>query len=193
MIRWITSFILLLLVGLVAVRWSQQALSPPVDLLLSTSQLQELSELATLRVPITEVVIQERAGPLRLGSTRAMLAVQGHALLSTTIQADCFTKVDAAQRSMVLRLPLPQVTEAVIDHDQSQAYSLDRTGLWSLAFWDDSDRTLINTAYREAQWRIRTTGQQQHFIQQAQHHAEQVLAAWFSRLGWSVAVCWQER
>ncbi len=91
-----------------------------------------MSELVTLRVPVSTVITSELAG--YTGSTRCIVIVNGEVELGVDLEQARFEDIDTQARTATLVLPEPKTRAARLDHARTQVYSLDRHGLW-LVTW----------------------------------------------------------
>ena len=147
-----------------------------------------MSELVTLRVPVSTVLTTELAG--YTGSARCIVIVNGEVELGVDLEQARFEDVNPEARTATLFLPEPKVCRASLDHERAAVYSLDREGLWGLLPSDEPDRELVNRAMREAQTCIKTAAQNTQLAKQARQQAERLVHRAFTRVGWRIKIVW---
>jgi hypothetical protein len=153
-------------------------------------QVKQLGALVTLDVPVSDVVVSELTG--YTGSVSAIVLVKGSVQVQVNLDTANFAAIDEAGKSAVLQLSNPTAVRPRLDHEQTRVFRTDRTGLWSLMPGAAGEGAVIERALAQAQNIVQQTADRPELIAQAREHAERVLQRFFSALGYTVRVQWQD-
>lgn len=181
--HWLCGGILLTLALLMARPWSA---IPPAPAQVqsqgpSIERLQRLSQLVTLKVTISDVLIGESEG------CRGSWLIRGDALLGIDLaQANIIDRDDAARRATLL-LPAPIVLHPRVDHRRTKTWQVRRMA-W-LPWNADEDR-LRDAVMQQAQELVTHAAGSAENFSQAQAAAESAITTFFSEVGWQVKVTW---
>lgn len=144
------------------------------------SQIQTMSDLATLRVQITDSMIGEN------DHWEVHWLLHGEAVLGVDLSQARYSSVDEHTRKAVLSLPIPHVIASKVDHHRSKELTVRRKtwvpspGRQSLRdeVWQHADEKIARIAADE--------GYQEATKLQVQH----VLDNLFQDVGWNVSYQW---
>ena len=163
-------------------------ISRPEQVLLS--RITELTELVTLRVPVSTVITSEIAG--YTGSVSCVVVVHGDVELGVDLEQSRFENVDPGARTATLVLPEPKVRRASLDHERTGVYSIDREGLWCLSLSDEAARHLVNVAMQEAQTTVESAARDRELADQARRRTERILKVAMEPVDWNARVVWSD-
>lgn len=158
---------------------------------LKLEQVRKLGELVTLDVPVSDVQTSTLEG--FTGSVSLVMLVHGSVQVSTDLELAQLTVTDAAQRHAVLTLPAPRTARPRLDHDRTQVYRNDRTGLWRLFPTPGAEAAVYDRAMQQAQRLIESAADQPDLIDQARRRTADVLAPFFAALDWQVELRWSDQ
>jgi hypothetical protein len=153
-------------------------------------QVQQLSELVTLKVDVADIRVTEVKG--YLGGSKAAILVKGDVRLGVDLKQAKFQAIDQSNKTAVLILPEPQVSSPRLDHARTRLFASKDEGLWQIVPGDSAQTAVLNKAYREAQEVVAGAAQDHGLVEQAKKQAEKVLTTFFDAMGWKVAVRWRE-
>jgi hypothetical protein len=153
-------------------------------------QVQELSSLVTTRVDVADVVESHLEGVT--GGMKAALLIKGDFLLEIDLSRGKFSLMDSGARKAVLQLPQPQVRSPRLDHERTKVFAVSESGLWQITpGGGQTSAVVIDHGYLQAQRFLAAAGEEPTLMPRARQHAEQVLAAFFRAIGWSVTIQWE--
>ena len=144
-------------------------------------RLEELSELVTLRVQVSDVLCAEAKG------VRAAFLVAGDAVISVDMGLAQVANRDDAARTATLLLPAPAVLNARVDHRRTLTYDVRRRLFTS----SRAESRVRDAAMARAQGLIEVAAGSKENIGRARSNAEKTLRLLFKRLGWDVEIAWQ--
>ncbi len=165
-----------------AVRPREQPASPSVTL----GQLQQVAELAVLRVPVTEFHVQTIDG--YLGGVRCVLIIHGEVLIGCDVTQARMEIDDHGVYRVIL--PPPRVLLAHVDLDRTRIYQIDREGLWRLLPGPAGEHRLLELALAQAHTHIVDAVQLDQHDPLARHRIEQLLMHLAHRLHVVIQVAW---
>jgi Protein of unknown function (DUF4230) len=151
-------------------------------------QIQQLSSLVTTKVDVADVQVTQING--YLGGVKAAILIKGDFLLGVDLSRANFEEVNPAAKTAVLVLPQPTVTSPRLDQTRTRVFAIDDSGLWLIAPGDANKTAIINRAYAQAQVYISASADDPAMINRSRRQAEQVLAAFFGTIGWTVQINW---
>ena len=196
-IRWLTSFLglilkLALIVLVVLAAWwiytARQPAQPKIVSLGPTvEEVQKLSELVTLRIYISDVLVgcDEQWN----GNVEAAFLIKGDALISVDL-AQMQVSKDQEKKTAVLTLPKPRILSARVDHERSKMWDIKRG--W-LVIGDERAKNVYQSGFLHAQRMVEQVAGQDEWIDKARLQAEALLKGFYSALGWTVEVEWKDR
>ena len=195
--RWLASFLglvlkLALIVLVVLAAWWIYAARQPaqpkiVSLGPTVEEVQKLSELVTLRIYISDVLVG--SDEQWNGSVEAAFLVKGDALISVDLARMDVAK-DVEKKTAVLTLPKPRILSARVDHERSKMWDIKRG--W-LVIGDERAKNVYQSGFLHAQRLVEQVAGQDEWIDKARLQAEALLKGFYSALGWTVEVKWKDR
>lgn len=175
---------LLVLTGLVVMRtWKRTSGPPPIEYnsTLQLDRLEDLSELVSLRVQISDVLQAETKG------VKAAFLIAGDALISVDMGCAEIVSEDTETRVATILLPEPKVLTPRVDHRRTCTY--------------DVQKSLFTRTRVESRVRDEAMGQAQSLVEQAANssdnitlaksNAEKTLRLLCKQLGWDVEIRWR--
>jgi hypothetical protein len=155
-------------------------------------QVQELSSLVTTRVDVADAVESRLEG--MTGGMKAAMLIKGDFLLEIDLSRGKFSMVDNIARTAVLQLPQPQASSPRLDHERTKVFAVSESGLWQITPGaGQTSAEVIDHGYLEAQRYLAGACEESTLLPRARQHAEQVLAAFFRAIGWSVIIQWESK
>jgi hypothetical protein len=158
---------------------------------LKLEQIQQLGELVTLDVPVSDVQTSTLEGVT--GSVSLVLLVRGSVQIGTDLEHAVLDRVDAEGRTAVLMLPAPRTSRPRLDHDRTHVYRNDRTGLWRLFPTPGAEAALYDRAMKQAQRLLEEAASQPELIDRARRRTAEVLLPFFAALAWQVELRWHDQ
>jgi hypothetical protein len=152
-------------------------------------QIQQLTELVTQRVEVSDVVETGIRG--RTGGVKAALIVHGDVLVTVDLQQARIVSRDDTSRTLLLELPAPMATSPRVDHQRTKIYQITSTGLWLLVPTNDAAAAVTDRAFGQAQDAVAHAGADAKALEKARSHAEEVIAAFCRDVGWTVQIRWR--
>jgi len=176
----------------VAAMWVYAAKEPPqqpkfVSLGPTVEEAQKLSELITLRIYISDVLIG--SDEQWIGNVEAAFLIKGDALISVDLAQMQIAK-DADKKTAVLTLPKPRVLSARVDHERSRVWDIKRG--W-LVLGDERAKNVYQSGFLHAQRLVEQVAGQDEWIDKARQQTEAILKGFYAALGWTVEVRWKDR
>jgi hypothetical protein len=151
--------------------------------------IRDALELSVIEADVSTIVTTRLAG--YTGDVRCLLIAQGTARIGVDLDRAMLEQVDPDSRQLVVRLPVPTVLGVEVDHQASQLYSVDRSGLWSVLPFAVREGDVIAAAWSQAERALQDTAQRPELTRRAQDRTEAVLRGSADALGWSVSVIWE--
>ncbi|MEY8765113.1 MULTISPECIES: DUF4230 domain-containing protein [Francisella] len=154
--------------------------------------VQKLGELSTLRVIVSGNSLYVSDNGTLVENT-AKYSYKASANLSTNID-ESDIKIDAKDKTIILKVKPPKVTSVTIDFDKTkqlsrQAYTfkvLPRLGVINT----DPDNHLANIAYKEVQKLTDNEASSKEHIEEAKNKFVSLMNKQYQPLGWKVVVDW---
>lgn len=143
-----------------------------------------IAKLAVLRVQVANVLEGQNAGAV------GIVLVRGDADMAVDLERIEIAACDPEQRAATLRIPTPRPERPRVDHERTRVYELRKTGLAAFNPFADPRVDILVDTMRAAQTEVERAVQEEDFVAQAKAQAEMLLAAFYQKLGWSVAVEW---
>jgi hypothetical protein len=181
------SIALILLIVCVLVCWpgSREPLTssgPTIE------QIQQLTELVTCRVAVSDVIETRITG--RTGGIKAALLVHGDVLVTVDLQHARIISRDNIGKRLVLELPAPTATSPRVDHERTRIYQITSSGLWLLVPGNDAAAVVTDRAFGQAQDAVAHAGQDRKVLEKSRLHAEEVIGQFCRDMGWTVRIQW---
>jgi hypothetical protein len=146
-------------------------------------RLEQLSHLVATRVLVADVLVGEGNG------CKGAWLIRGDALIAVDLsKASVVEKNETAKRATI-RLPLPEVLQARVDHERTQIWELKST-TWIP--WASDKDSLRDTVMAHAQRLVGHAAGSAENIQQAKASAEAVIRGFWSEVGWTISVTWAD-
>ena len=146
-------------------------------------RLEQLSHLVVTRVLVADVLVGEGNG------CRGAWLIRGDALIAVNLgQAAIVERNETAKRATI-RLPLPEVLQARVDHEKTQIWEL-KTTTWIP--WAADKDSLRDAVMAQTQRLVGHAANSAENTQQAKAGAESAIRGFYGEVGWSVAVMWAE-
>lgn len=147
----------------------------------SIEKLEQLAHLVATRVYVADVLVGEGAG------CKGAWLVKGDAIVAVNLgQATVIEKTEATKRATI-RLPLPEVLQARVDHTRTKTWEV-RTTTWIP--WTSDQDALRDAVMQHAQELVAHAAASPENIQQAKASAESAIRGFYSEVGWHVTVTW---
>ncbi|MBK2094494.1 DUF4230 domain-containing protein [Francisella philomiragia] len=154
--------------------------------------VQKIGELSTLKVTVSGNSLYVSDNGTVVENT-AKYSYKASAGLSTNID-ESDIKIDAKDKTIILKVKPPKVTSVTIDFDKTkqlsrQAYTfkvLPRLGVINT----DPDNHLANIAYKEVQKLTDNVASSQEHIEEAKNKFVNLMNKQYQPLGWKVVVDW---
>ena len=170
-------------------RAGDYAASSALDSAPSIEQIETLASLTTLRVHVADAIVTDIEG--KTGEIRAVMVVHGNVTLGVNLSQARFESVDLKNRNAVLVLPEPKVQSVSLDTARTKVVALWESGLWIIVpDAGDADAVTMNLAFRQAEMIVRQAADDPDVVQRSRRQAQNVLAAFFGAIEWSVQVRW---
>lgn len=146
-------------------------------------ELEKIADLCTLRVPLTDVLDGSRKGMIR--NVRGIWIVKGDALIGVDM-TQAKVETNNAGHATIVRLPMPSVKYARVDHERTKTYNIER-GILTSSSWESH---LRDEAMRQAQRMIETMAATTGHIHAAQAHTERIVKTFCAGAGVAVDIVW---
>lgn len=153
----------------------------------SITQLERLSELATLKVHVADVLKAEDRSVW--GDIRGAWLIKGDALLSVDMKQAKITDVDPEAHTLKVTLPGPRVIQARIDHEHTVVYDWQKGWLRS----QDVAADIWKEAMKHAQRIIEQTAASAENDQLCRQQTEAAIQQMYSFIGWKATIVWADR
>jgi len=172
---------------LVCLRQLNFAQPPPPVVVTSTGptieRLERLSSLVTSRVYVADVLIGDDNG------CRGVWLIRGDSLIAVNLGKATIVEKDELAKRATIRLPLPEVLQARVDHERTKTWEV-RTTTWIL--WHANQDRLRDEVMLQAQRLVAQAAASKENIEQAKRAAEVIIGALYEHVGWNVKVVWEE-
>ena len=185
-----------LLAGVMMAWWSlsSKVTSPPPEQKpprLTVERLTEFSELTSLRVDVSDVLVRRIDG--YTGGVQAVLLVRGDVDLNVDLRAAKLALVDDARRLAVVILNPPRTSRPRVDHSRTQLVSITKDGLWAAVPDESPYGAVASKAMADAQARVEEAAIGNDVSERSRKHVEDVLRTGCQALNWTVSVEWSDR
>lgn len=167
---------------------------PPADRLhsgLTVQRLSEFSELTTLRVEVSDVLVSRIDG--YVGGVSAVLLVKGDVDLNVDLNKAKLKDLDEGRHTAMVVLPPPRVSRPRVDHSRTRLISINKDGLWMITPGSAPYGAVTDKAMAESQALIAGAADGQEVDARSRRHVEDVVASGCRTFGWTVCVEWSDR
>lgn len=147
-------------------------------------QLERISELATTRVHIADILSAEGEG------YRGSWLVVGEAILASDLSHAEVTHVKEDERRARIRLPVPRVISASVNHEKTRTWTVEKA-TWLPWCWGN-EQGLRDAAMFHAQQLVETAAQGSDEVSAAKRQTEQIIQHLFQYAGWTVDLEWSD-
>lgn len=158
---------------------------------LTVERLTEFSELTSLRVDVSDVLVRRIDG--YTGGVQAVLLVRGDVDLNVDLRAAKLALVDDAMRLAVVILNPPRTSRPRVDHSRTQLVSMYKDGLWAAVPDDSPYGAVASKAMADAQARVEEAAIGDDVSERSRKHVEDILRKGCEALNWTVSVEWSDR
>lgn len=179
----LVSFLIALSVGFgfwlgrtISARTNVRSMGPTV------TQLEQIGELTSTRVHVTDVLGAEGEG------YRGSWLINGDALLSCDVSTAKIVHFDAEARTATIKLPPLHVISARVDHGRTKNWSVEKT-TWLPWRWGDQG-IMRDAAMFHAQQLVETAAGSERHLGPAKAQAELLIRQIYDFVEWKVTVEW---
>ena len=155
---------------------TKAAVPPP-----SLSLIQTMSELATTRVHVSDVIEGEN------GHWKGRWTLHGEVILGVDLSMVSYIQAQPEKREAILSLPPPHLISSKVDHERSEEISM-KAVAWLPT---SSPKVLRDEVWKRADREIQRLGQEPAHMERAKVQAERVLRELFRGAGWTVRFEWK--
>lgn len=163
--------------------WMASAKSPevPGPPLPPISRIQEMSDLATLRVQIADSVIGKNE------HWEVCWMLHGEAVLGVDLSRATYVSVDDQNRRAVLSLPEVHVVSSKVDHNRSRELTVKQKS------WLPSPgrKSLRDEVWQHADGKVARLARDESYLKGSMQNAERVLDRLFQNVGWTITYEWR--
>jgi hypothetical protein len=149
----------------------------------TVERLERLSHLVATRVYVADVLVGEGNG------CKGAWLVRGDALIAVNLRQATIIEKDETAKRAVIRLPLPEVLQARVDHERTKTWEV-KTTTW--VPWSSDQDSLRDTVMLQAQRLVAHAAGSAENIQQAKAATTTIIRAFYEEVGWQVRVTWEE-
>jgi hypothetical protein len=150
-------------------------------------QLERLSEFATVRVHVADVL--EAENPSWWGTIRGAWLIKGDALLSVDMERAKVVNSDKEARKITVLLPQPRVIQPRVDHNKTVMYDWQKGLLRST----DVAKEVWAQAMKHAQRLVEQVAGEPEEVDLCRRQTEAALKQIYSYAGWDLQVQWEEK
>jgi hypothetical protein len=147
----------------------------------TVERLEQLSHLVTTRVLVADVLVGEGNG------CKGAWLIRGDAIIAVNLGQAAVVEKNETTKRATIRLPLPEVLQARVDHERTQIWEL-RTTTWIL--WAADKDSLRDAVVAHAQRLVSQAAGSPENIQQAKAAAESAIRGLYAEVGWQVSIAW---
>lgn len=152
-------------------------LPPPPPL----SRIQEMSDLATLRVHLSDSIVGEN------NNWKVVWVLHGEAVLGVDLSQANYVSVDEQERMVTLSMPAPHVISNKIDHQRSMEMSVEQKTLIPYS----GLKSLRDNVWRHADEKVAVLARSDAYVRETKLQAERVLNRLFEDVEWRITYVWQ--
>jgi len=147
------------------------------------THLESLAQLVSTKVYVADVLVAKD------DAYRGAWLIKGDALIAIDLARAEVVQSDAIVRTARVRLPLPSVLAARVDHEKTQTWSVEKTS-W-VPFTGNPDG-LRDEAMRQAQKLVEFAARSDENLEHARNCAESVIRDVYRMVDWQVTVEWEQ-
>ena len=153
----------------------------------SVIQLEKLTELATVKVHVADVLKAENTS--WMGDIKGAWLIKGDALLSVDMKLAKVLRTDDATKTVTVLLPPPRVIQPRVDHRRTEAYDWQKGWLRS----SDVADAVWKEAMKHAQELVEQLAAEPDQIDLAREQTETALRQVYANVGWNLVVVWEDK
>lgn len=153
----------------------------PISLPPSIAVMENMTELATTRVHLTDTIEGEN------NYYQGKWLLHGDAILGVDLSKVAYLRTDPDRKEAVLSLPPPHLISSKVDHDRSAEMAMEKR-YW-IVFSDP--KALRDEVWKEADHKLQRLAVEANNLEPAKAQAERVLRNLFDGVGWRVQFAWQ--
>ena len=150
-------------------------------------RLERLSELATVKVHVADVLTAENTS--WFGDIKGAWLIKGDALLSVDMKLARVLSTDGQRKVIRVLLPRPRVIQPRVDHNKTVAYD------WRKGWLRSSDVAAVvwKEAMLHAQELVEQLAAEPEQIDLARQQAVAALKQVYANVGWNLEVVWEDK
>jgi hypothetical protein len=149
-------------------------------------QLEKLTELATVRVHVADVLKAENTS--WMGDIKGAWLIKGDALLSVDLKAAKVLATDERKKVHKVQLPLPRVIQPRVDHKRTIPYDWQKGWLRS----NDVADAVWKDAMKHAQELVEQLAGEPEQMAVAKDQTQAALKQVYSSVGWTLEIVWED-
>jgi hypothetical protein len=150
-------------------------------------RLEKLSELATVKVHVADVLTAENTS--WFGDIKGAWLIKGDALISVDMKLAKVLSTNGEKKVIRVLLPRPRVIQPRVDHNKTVAYD------WRKGWLRSSDVAAIvwKEAMLHAQELVEQLAAEPDQIDLAREQAQTALKQVYANVGWDLEVVWEDK
>lgn len=148
----------------------------------SLSVIQTMSELATTRVHLSDVITGKNH------HWEGKWLLHGELILGVDLGKASYAQSNPEAKEAVLRLPPPHLISSKVDHDRSEELSM-QSRSW-MSFSSDP-KLLRDEVWKKADGKLQRLAEEPGYGERAKVQAERVIQDLFGGVGWKVRFEWE--
>jgi len=164
-----------------------QTISPTTSVTWSTgptvTSLESLGQLVTTKVNVSDVL------EATSDDYRGSWLIKGDALISIDMTKAKILESNPQTHTARVRLPLPKVLTARVDHSRTKTWSVEKT---SWVPWKGNPDNMRDEAMQQAQKLVEFVAESKENQDHARYTAETVIQDLYRLVGWEVTVEWDK-
>ena len=152
----------------------------------TVTQLEKLSELATLKVHVVDVLSAQDSN--FWGDIKGVWLIKGDALLSVDMREAKISNVNESAKTLLVTLPQPRVIQARVDHERAELYDWQKGWLRS----QDVASRIWKDAMRHAQRIVEQTANSAENRRLCRQQTELAIQQMYDFIGWKAEIAWAD-
>ncbi len=149
----------------------------------TVTSLESLAQLVSTKVNVADVL------QATSDSYRGSWLIKGDALISIDMARAKILEMNSQKRTARVRLPLPKVLTARVDHSRTKTWSVEKT-TW--VPWKGDPDGMRDEAMNQAQKLVEFAANSQENLDHARYTAETVIQDLYRLVDWQVTVEWEK-